>query len=60
MIDSPIAVFNSKMRGDSLVVPTRMIDRENNEKAVVAIHLHKSQGAIEVNDITSAYGKGGA
>ena len=56
-LDNPIAVFDSKTRDDSLVVLTRIVDRENNEKAVVALHLDKSQGAIEVNDIASAYGK---
>lgn len=57
-LDNPIAVFYSKSRNDSLVVLTRIIDRENNERAVVALHLDKIQGAIQVNDIASVYGKG--
>ena len=56
-LDNPIAVFDSRSQQDAMVVLTRIIDRQNNERAVVALHLDKAQGAIRVNDIASAYGK---
>lgn len=56
-LDNPIAVFDSKSRQDAMVVLTRIVDNQNNERAVVARHLDKAQGAINVNDIASMYGK---
>ena len=40
-----------------MVVLTRLVDNENQEKAIVALHLDKVRGSIRVNDIASAYGK---
>lgn len=56
-LDNPIAVFDSRSRRDAIVVLTRIIDKQNNERAVVALHLDKVRGAINVNDIASMYGK---
>ena len=56
-LDNPIAVFDSRSRQDAMVVLTRIIDNQNRERAVVALHLDKVRGAIHVNDIASMYGK---
>jgi len=56
-LDNPIAVFDSKNDPDSVVVLTRIVDRENNEKAVVSIKMNASRGSLSVNSISSAYGK---
>ena len=58
-LDNPIAVFDSKTQPNAKVVLTRIVDRQNNERAVVALHLDREEGrsAIRVNRIASAYGK---
>jgi hypothetical protein len=57
-LDNPIAVFDSKTQKNSLVVLTRIVDAQNNERAVVALHLDKAaSGSHTVNDIASMYGK---
>lgn len=57
-LDNPIAVFDSGTRNDSLVVLTRLVDRQNNERAVVAVRMDvPASGKLRINVITSAYGK---
>ena len=57
-LDNPIAVFDSITQPDSLVVLTRMIDKKNNERAVVALRLDgKGSKGHNINAIASAYGK---
>ena len=57
-LDNPIAVFDSATQPDSLVVLTRMVDAQNNERAVVALRLDReASGNHTVNDIASIYGK---
>ncbi|MBP5791023.1 MAG: zeta toxin family protein, partial [Kiritimatiellae bacterium] len=57
-LDNPIAVFDSASRPDALVLLTRMIDRQNNERAIVALLLDRAgSGASKINAIASAYGK---
>jgi hypothetical protein len=57
-LDNPIAVFDSATRDDSIVVLTRLVDNQNNERAVVALRLdQESSGSMRINAITSAYGK---
>lgn len=54
-LDNPIAVFDSETRNDSQVVLTRLIDRQNNERAVVAIRMDMpASGRLRINVITSA------
>ena len=58
-LDNPIAVFDSASRDDSIVVLTRLVDNQNNERAVVALRLDQAgSGRVRINAITSAYGKG--
>lgn len=57
-LDNPIAVFDSASRDDSIVVLTRLVDNQNNERAVVALRLDQAgSGSARINAITSAYGK---
>ncbi|MBR1921815.1 MAG: hypothetical protein IJ829_07445, partial [Kiritimatiellae bacterium] len=56
-LDNPIAVFDSKTQSNAKVVLTRIVDRQNNERAVVALHLDRERETIRVNKIASAYGK---
>ena len=57
-LDNPIAVFDSSTQPGSLVVLTRIVDSQNNERAVVVLRLDReSSGGLVVNDIVSAYGK---
>lgn len=56
-MDNPIAVFDSTRNDGSFVILTRMIDRQNNEKAVVVLKTDVESGAIRVNPIASSYGK---
>ena len=51
----PIAVFQSKTRGDSKVVLTDM--QEKGINFVVAIQMEKLKGKMDVNDIRSVYPK---
>lgn len=51
----PIAVFQSKTRGDSKVVLTDM--QEKGINFVVAIQMEKLKGDIDVNDVRSVYPK---
>lgn len=56
-LDNPIAVFDSETDPNSSVILTRIVDKQNNEKAIVVLKADVYQGQTVMNAIASAYGK---
>lgn len=54
-VANPIAVFDSKTRGDSKVILTEI--KSNGNNFVVAIQVNRKIGSIEVNSVRSIYPK---
>ncbi|MFC0268587.1 LPD38 domain-containing protein [Kushneria aurantia] len=55
LLHDPVAVFRSRTEHNALVSLVDATDR-NGEPVVVALHLRRREGRLEVNRIASAYG----
>ncbi|MDY5955268.1 MAG: hypothetical protein SPK06_07565 [Kiritimatiellia bacterium] len=56
-LDNPIAVFRSRNEANTAVVLTRIVDRQNNERAVVVLKMDAKYKGIDISVVKSAYGK---
>ena len=57
-LHDPVMILDSSTQANSLVVVTEVFDK--GKPVVAAVHLNKTSGRLEVNEVASVYGRSGA